>query len=245
MFGHEQMQTAINAIKSLAEEVGRPRLEWTAARRGPSPDRRRGQVRAADHRGLRHRREAGPLRPYRRAQEAVRRRARRRSGHRPGRRRRSKRPSTTPKSRWCAVGSSPASRASMAAIRAPFARSAFRWACCRGHTARPCSPAARRRRSSSPRWAPGVTRRSSTRSKASGASRSCCTTTFPRIALARRDLSARRSAEKSAMAGSLAAASRPSCRIWRRSPTSFASCRRSPSRTARARWPRSAAPACP
>ena len=31
MFGHEQMQTAIEAIKSLAEEIGTPRIVWTAA----------------------------------------------------------------------------------------------------------------------------------------------------------------------------------------------------------------------
>jgi polyribonucleotide nucleotidyltransferase len=30
MFGHEQMQVAINAIKSLAAEVGRPTISWTA-----------------------------------------------------------------------------------------------------------------------------------------------------------------------------------------------------------------------
>ncbi len=30
MFGHEQMQKAIEAIKSLAEEVGTPRIAWTA-----------------------------------------------------------------------------------------------------------------------------------------------------------------------------------------------------------------------
>ena len=31
MFGHEQMQTAIDAIKSLAEEVGKPQIAWAAA----------------------------------------------------------------------------------------------------------------------------------------------------------------------------------------------------------------------
>ena len=31
MFGHEQMQTAIDAIKSLADEVGTPRIAWAAA----------------------------------------------------------------------------------------------------------------------------------------------------------------------------------------------------------------------
>jgi polyribonucleotide nucleotidyltransferase len=31
MFGHEQMQKAIEAIKSLAEEVGRPQIAWAAA----------------------------------------------------------------------------------------------------------------------------------------------------------------------------------------------------------------------
>jgi polyribonucleotide nucleotidyltransferase len=30
MFGHEQMQTAIEAIRSLAAEVGKPRIEWKA-----------------------------------------------------------------------------------------------------------------------------------------------------------------------------------------------------------------------
>ena len=46
-------------------------------------------------------------------------------------------------------------------------RSSPRWACCRAPTARRCSPAARPRRWSSPRWAPATTSRSSTRSKAS------------------------------------------------------------------------------
>ena len=31
MFGHEQMQTAIDAIKSLAEEAGKPQITWTEA----------------------------------------------------------------------------------------------------------------------------------------------------------------------------------------------------------------------
>jgi polyribonucleotide nucleotidyltransferase len=34
MFGHEQMQVAINAINELAAEVGRTRIDWT----GPAPD---------------------------------------------------------------------------------------------------------------------------------------------------------------------------------------------------------------
>ncbi len=33
MFGHEQMQVAIAAIKALAEEAGRPTIEWSAAAR--------------------------------------------------------------------------------------------------------------------------------------------------------------------------------------------------------------------
>jgi polyribonucleotide nucleotidyltransferase len=46
--------------------------------------------------------------------------------------------------------------------RYPCARSWPRWASCPAPTARPCSPAVRRRRWSSPRWAPGRMSRSST-----------------------------------------------------------------------------------
>ena len=37
MFGHEQMQKAIDAIKSLAEEAGRPQIAW---KRPPKRTRR-------------------------------------------------------------------------------------------------------------------------------------------------------------------------------------------------------------
>src|SRR5690606_10610152 len=33
VFGHEQMQVAIQAIKSLAEEAGKPQIEWAAPAR--------------------------------------------------------------------------------------------------------------------------------------------------------------------------------------------------------------------
>ena len=115
-------------------------------------------------------------------------------------------------------------------------------ASCRAPTARRCSPAARRRRSWSPRSAPAKTSSSSTRCRAPTRKRSCCTTTSRPTRSARPAASARRAAAKSATASSPGARSVRCCRRRRSSPTPSAWCRRSPNRTARRRWRRSAAP---
>ena len=81
-----------------------------------------------------------------------------------GRRRRPRACSRTWKPTSSATPSSTPACASTAATPRPSARSSPRSACCRARTARRCSPAARRRRSASPRWAPARTSRSSTRS---------------------------------------------------------------------------------
>ena len=58
-------------------------------------------------------------------------------------------------------GARPPACGSTVARSTRSARSGSRWACCRARTARPSSPAARRRRSSRPRWArPTTSRRS-------------------------------------------------------------------------------------
>ena len=77
-----------------------------------------------------------------------------------------------------------------------------RSASCRAPMARRCSPAARPRRSSSPRSAPARTSRSSTRSRASTASTSCCTTTSRPMRPARRAAWARPAGARSATASS-------------------------------------------
>ena len=75
MFGHQHMQVAIEAIRSLAKEVGPCADRVDGARRGQGFGVGHRQVHPGDHGRLRHRREASPLREDRGAQEAVRRRA--------------------------------------------------------------------------------------------------------------------------------------------------------------------------
>jgi len=64
--------------------------------------------------------------------------------------------------------------------------------CCRGHTVRACSHAARPRCSRSPRWARPARSRSSTISRRTRRSATCTTTTSPLIRRAKRDRSAGR-----------------------------------------------------
>ena len=108
-------------------------------------------------------------------------------------------------------------------------------------TAPRSSRAARRRRSSRSRSAPGATSRSSTRSPANTASASCSTTTCRRTRPARPGAWDPPSGARSATAASPSARSSACCRRRKSSATRCASSRRSPSRTAPRRWRRSAA----
>ena len=121
--------------------------------------------------------------------------------------------SSTWKRRSSATRSSPASRASTAATRAPCARSRSAPACCRARTARRCSRAARRRRWSSPRSAPA--RDEQIIDALHGrvhASASCSTTTCRRTPPARPAAWARPSAARSATAAWPSARCSPCCR---------------------------------
>ena len=115
-------------------------------------------------------------------------------------------------------------------------------ASCRAPTARRCSPAAKRRRWSSPRSAPARTSSSSTRSRARTRRTSCCTTTSLPTRSAKPAAWVRPAAAKSATASSPGAPSIRCCRRATSSPTRSASSPRSPSPTARPRWRPSAAP---
>ncbi len=184
VFGHEQMQAVINddqraggggrqAVVGLGCRAAKDQAlidQVTAARRRPAarglraaPESRPGSSGEGDH----TRRSMAELHPRRRRRL-------------PTTRTRWQPMFTTWKRRSCAARSSPASRASTGATRAPSARSRSAPACCRGPTARRCSPAARRRRWWLPRWAPRATSRRSTRCRASTPTASCSTTTCRR-----------------------------------------------------------------
>ena len=131
-----------------------------------------------------------------------------------------------------------------AARRRRSATSGSRWGWGRARTAPRSSPAARRRPSRLPRSARRVTRCVSTRSASRRRSTTSTTTTSRRSRWARPASCAARSAATSATARSRSGRSCRSCRRWTSSPTRSAWCRTSSSRTARARWPRSAARRC-
>src|ERR1035437_7928282 len=84
----------------------------------------------------------------------------------------------------------------------PCARSWRKSAYCRAPTARRCSPAARRRPSWSPPWAPARTNSSSTRYRGRIKRRSCCTTTSRIIRWAKPAARARPAGARSATASS-------------------------------------------
>ena len=79
VYGHEQMQVAIRAIRELAAEAGKPAWQWSepAARRRARRGRR-GAGRGGAREGVRPHREAGALRAHRRNQGGGRRGADRR-----------------------------------------------------------------------------------------------------------------------------------------------------------------------
>jgi len=104
-------------------------------------------------------------------------------------------------------------RSSVIAGAKTYARSQSRSASCPAPTVPHCSRAARPRQSWSLRSVPGAIRRSSTRSRANAAKRSCCTTTFRPSAWVKSVVSAHPSGAKSATAGWPSAQSRASCPI--------------------------------
>ena len=106
---------------------------------------------------------------------------------------------------------------------------------------RRCSPGARRRRSASPRWAPGRTSRSSTRSKASTVSTSCCTTISRPIRWVRPAAWAHRGGVRWGTASLPGGRCIRCCPARISSPTRCVSCPRSPSPTAAHQWQRCAA----
>ena len=187
VYGHEQMQVAINAIRELAAKAGKPSWDWKA----PELDADLAKAVAAQaeaelvkayqitEKQARHTR-VGELKKA--LVEAL---ATRRRRQVPARAR-SPTNSAASNTTSCVAASSRASRASTAATCTRCARSPSRRACCRARTVRRCSRAAKRRRWSRPRSAPAATRRSSTRWPASAKSRSCCTTTSRRSRWARR-----------------------------------------------------------
>ena len=115
-------------------------------------------------------------------------------------------------------------------------------ACCRAPTARRCSPAARRRRWWSPRSAPARTSSTSTRWRAPTRRRSCCTTTSRPTRSARPAAWAPRPPRDRPRQARLARDPSDAAGEARVPLHASASSPRSPSRTARPRWRRSAAP---
>ena len=239
-FGHKSFQPVIDAIIELAETCAKE--PWTLAEppanKAAIEQRLQRGGRPADRGRLSRAQQAGAQQPARRGQGRARPRC---STTKPSEPSRSS-CSRTSRRTSCAARSCATAPASTAATPRRCGRSTARSACCRGRTARCCSPAARRRRSSSRRSAPARTSRSSTRSKASTAKTSCCTTTSRPTRPARPGAWDRRGGARSATASSPGARCGRCCRRRRASPTRSASCPRSPSRTARRRWPRCAAP---
>ena len=142
---------------------------------------------------------------------------------------RSPRRSTAPRPRSCAGTSSTISAASTGAIWLPCARSWPRSGCCPAPTARRYSPAAKRKRWWSRRWAPARTSNMSIRWTGPTRSGSCSTITSPPIRSGRRAAWARRAGARSATGSSPGARSARCCRPRPSFPTRSASSRRSPS----------------
>ena len=178
VFGHEQMQVAIEAIEELVEAGGKPEWDWQPAAKNTAADRAghgaRRQPTAAKPTSMRIKQER--QQKIKAIESEVGEAGWPRKPRRPASRRPTPARSATSCSscsrRSCAARSWPASRASTVATPAPCARSRSAPACCRAPTAARCSPAAKRRRWWSPRSAPRATSRSSTRSPANTASAS-------------------------------------------------------------------------
>ena len=241
LFGHQQMQVAIAAINKLAAEAGKPRWDWKPAEENVPLKQAIAKLAAADYAAayglvVKQARVARLAEIRQAAQAAL------SGGEKP---QFTKDQVTTElhdleyrlvRDMIFSVKPRIDGRDLMT-VRDP------RWSArYRVHTV-PHLHARRDRRSLWSRSAPGATRRLSTRSLASAASRSCSTTTSRRSRSARRASWVPRSAAKSAMATLPGAASWPSCRISRPSRTCCGSCPKCSSRTVRAPWHRSAAPA--
>jgi polyribonucleotide nucleotidyltransferase len=163
VFGHQQMQIAIQAINELADMAAKPAWDWKPAEKHESLVNRIAELVESDLR------EA-----YRMRQKQARNtrleeiRAKLMEQVMPARKHRwiqiwSAMCSSGWKGRSFATRFSTASRALTAGIRARCVRSAYASACCRAPTARRYLPAARPRRWSSLRWERAATSRSSTR----------------------------------------------------------------------------------
>ena len=177
VYGHEQMQVAIDAIDELVEAGGKPEWDWQPAAKNDAliekiDGTRRGRLQEAYKMRVKQDRQQKI--------KAIEKRGRPAAWPKRPRRPASRHPMPA---RWAtscsscsrrssAARSSRASRASTAATPAPCDRSRSAPACCRAPTAARCSPAARRRRWWWPRSAPRATSRSSTRSPANIASAS-------------------------------------------------------------------------
>jgi ribonuclease PH len=242
VFGHEQGNVAIAAINELVKEAGKPMWEWQAPAKdeafisqvGGSPSKSCATpTRSARSRHARRRPATSRRRPSPRCRKAA----------PPSTRSRSTTSCSTSRRRSSATRSSRASRASTAATRAPCGRSRSAPA----SAARPRLGALHARRDAGAgdrdaRHRPRLAAHRRAR-RASSTSTSCSTTTCRRSRPARPAASARRSGARSATAGSPSARSSPSCPIASSSRTRCGSSPRSPSRTARRRWRRSAAAA--
>jgi polyribonucleotide nucleotidyltransferase len=134
VFGHQQMQVAIEAINDLAREAGKPKWDW-------KPDAANAElekvVADAGHGGLSDAyRITEKQARYTKVGEVKKAVTDKIAATR----------CTGSRARSSASASSMASRASTGATPRPYARSPSRWACCRGPTARHYSRAVRRRR---------------------------------------------------------------------------------------------------
>ena len=168
VFGHEQMQTVIQAIEELVEAGGKAEWEWTAPEKntaliervhGLAGDAMRDayKLRVKQERSQRIKQIEADVQAQLAAEENPPRLATSCS-------------SCSPAS--CATRSCPASPASTAATPALCAPSPSAPASCRVPTAARCSPAVKPRRWWWPRWVPPVTSRSSTQSPANTVSAS-------------------------------------------------------------------------
>ena len=166
MFGHRGFQPVIDAIIKLAEVAAKEPRDHQPAELSDLEAEMLRPVEADLRAAYKNHRQAGALRRGRRRQGegegALR-------SRRPTRRRRRGRPSRSPAcSRSCRPRSSAGTSSTPAAHRRPRPEDgppdrSRKSASCRARTARRCSPAARRRRSWSPRSAPARTSSMSTR----------------------------------------------------------------------------------
>jgi polyribonucleotide nucleotidyltransferase len=235
MFGHEQMQAAITAINEMVEEAGKPAWDWAA----PEVDSDlESAVASAAESALsdayriteKQERQASAADAKAAAVAAL------TDGDDAQWSEAEVRDALGKLEKRIVHASSPASRASTAAIRRRCVRSTSRSVYFPGRTVRRCLRVAKRRHSSSRPSEPVAMLKLSTRSKGNVRNRSCFITIFPHSVSARPDLSVHQSGVKSDMASWHGAAFKLSCRAWTTSLTSSGSFPKLPSRMAPARW---------